>query len=575
MRNSGLVTFNLNGDPFSDNELRYGLEGLAEHLEGYDKDSILDYIETMNETDELENDLSDSNNELEIAFEKIDKIQSIIDGIMVRNGISKTVAMEAMSVCEGLNLDIRKMSDQTTSIGLEFAMGEMTTQKKGLIALAIGVILAIIYKIVRYFTGGSSSDTGGGGGGVEKANEERVESSKKHKEVANSIIQPIKEVTDSQQTLMANSRIRESTQNISSDTEMDAADKEFITIVSMNSTDPGILLDKLYEAGHTKTQSFSSFLDKLNRADSVQTDILLNGEYTRFLLDIGARGGMFHELSNALTNLNASIGDVLTNVDKWIAKSNTAPFIGDIAEHTEKLNILNAGLEPVKKFLNELVTMPLAGPSKNGIIKPSVVYKFAVSTYATKEIAMASTSMGGIIENIINVVVKDLDSNIVKFQGVQLKYSDPNNAGTIGGFEPQLQSKINEAFKKISEAHTAYGTLMSNMQQFVTAYANTRAALGSIAEYNKIIIEVTAVLSKHNKDGKYNVIISTLKKHTQFTEEEFKDLNKVQSAIRGHSAELTQNTKVTDPLNPVGLLRSAWDIAAGRVKKYIQKVDDK
>ena len=502
MRNSGLVTFNLNGDPFGDNELRYGLEGLADHLEGYDKDSILDYIETMNETDELENDLSDSNNELEIAFEKIGKIQSIIDGIMVRNGISKTVAMEAMSVCEGLNLDIRKMSDQTTSIGLEFAMGEMTNQKKGLIALAIGVILAIIYKIVRYFTGGSSSDTGssGGGGGVEKANEERLESSKKHKEVANSIIQPIKEVTDSQQTLMANARIRESTQNISSDTEMDAADKEFITIVSMNSTDPGILLDKLYEAGHTKTQSFSSFLDKLNRADSVQTDILLNGEYTRFLLDIGARGGMFHELSNALTNLNTSIGEVLTNVDKWIAKSNTAPFIGDIAEHTEKLNTLNVGLEPVKKFLNELVTMPLAGPSKNGIIKPSVVYKFAVSTYATKEIATVSTSMGGIIENIINVVVKDLDSNIVKFQGVQLKYSDPNNAGTIGGFEPQLQSKINEAFKKISEAHTAYGTLMSRMQQFVTAYANTRAALGSIAEYNNIIIEVTTVLSNHNKD---------------------------------------------------------------------------
>ena len=567
MRNSGLVTFNLNGDPFSDGELRYGLEGLAEHLDGYDKDSILDYIETMNEADELENDLSDSNNELEIAFEKIGKIQSIIDGIMVRNGISKTVAMEAMSVCEGLNLDIRKMSDQTTSIGLEFAMGEMTNQKKGLIALAIGVILAIIYKIVRYFTGGSSSDTGGGGGGVEKANEERVESSKKHKEVANSIIQPIKEVTDSQQTLMANARIRESTQNISSDNEMDTADKDFITIVSMNSTDPGILLDKLYEAGHTKTQSFSSFLDKLNRADSVQTDILLNGEYTRFLLDIGARGGMFHELSNALTNLNASIGDVLTNVDKWIAKSNTAPFIGDIAEHTEKLNILNAGLEPVKKFLNELVTMPFAGPSKNGIIKPSVVYKFAVSTYATKEIATVSTSMGGIIENIINVVVKDLDSNIVKFQGVQLKYSDPNNAGTIGGFEPQLQSKINEAFKKISEAHTAYGILMSRMQQFVTAYANTRAALGSIAEYNKIIIEVTTVLSKHNKDGEYNVIISTLKKHTQFTEEEFKDLNKVQSAIREHSAELTQNTKVTDPLNPVGLLREVVDIAGSGVRK--------
>ena len=186
MRNSGLVTFNLNGDPFSDGELRYGLEGLADHLEGYDKDSILDYIETMNETDELENDLSDSNNELEIAFEKIGKIQSIIDGIMVRNGISKTVAMEAMSVCEGLNLDIRKMSDQTTNIGLEFAMGEMTTQKKGLIALVIGVILGIIYKIVRYFTGGSSSDTGssggGGGGDVAKANEERTESSKKHME---------------------------------------------------------------------------------------------------------------------------------------------------------------------------------------------------------------------------------------------------------------------------------------------------------------------------------------------------------------------------------------------------------
>ena len=89
MRNSGLVTFNLNGDPFSDSELRYGLEGLADHLEGYDKDSILDYIETMDD-DGFSGLISNEEEDLNIAFEKIDKLQNIIDGIIVRNGINKT-----------------------------------------------------------------------------------------------------------------------------------------------------------------------------------------------------------------------------------------------------------------------------------------------------------------------------------------------------------------------------------------------------------------------------------------------------------------------------------------------------
>ena len=167
MRNSGLVTFNLNGDPFSNGELRYGLEGLADHLEGYDKDSILDYIETMDD-DGFSDLISNEEEDLNIAFEKIDKLQNLIDGIIVRNGINKTVAMEAKTIHNDLAIDIRKLSDQNTTIGLEFALGEMTNAKKGLIAVAIAAITAIIYKIVKWFRGDKSGvdNPSGGGGGV-------------------------------------------------------------------------------------------------------------------------------------------------------------------------------------------------------------------------------------------------------------------------------------------------------------------------------------------------------------------------------------------------------------------------
>ena len=42
--------------------------------------------------------------------------------------------------------------------------------------------------------------------------------------------------------------------------------------------------------------------------------------------------------------------------------------------------------------------------------------------------------------------------------------------------------------------------------------------------------------------------------------------------MREHSAELAQKTKVTDPLNAVGLLRATADIAGSAARSAVGKV---
>ena len=129
METNESIMFNLNGESLNKNGLKYSIESVIDNLTDSDNGTIISFINDMI-PDDIDA-LLDSEIELNISFEKLIKIQNIINDSIARNSINKTVVMEAMYVCEDINIDIEKLSDVDTVIGLESALSEMSDKKKG------------------------------------------------------------------------------------------------------------------------------------------------------------------------------------------------------------------------------------------------------------------------------------------------------------------------------------------------------------------------------------------------------------------------------------------------------------
>lgn len=502
MRRSGLVTFNLNGDPFSDGELRYGLEGLAEHLEGYDKDTILDYIESMDEDDGFESSIAGDEEELSIAFEKIDKLQEIINGIIVRNGINKTVAMEAKTVYSDLNIDIRKLSDQNTNIGLEFALGEMTTAKKGLIAAAVAIVAAIIYKIVKWFRGDKSGDGEPSSGGVSA--EEKKETSEKATQVVNATNTVMKKVIDKAdetiKTIGVSLKSNKPTDEEISKLEED--NKKILDVFINYGTDMYVVLDKFIELKLLNSATgFKNFIETMNSTDSIAKDILENGLYTNDVLKIANLIDTSKELE-----LSVTLKSVIDNLNSIKVKG-TAPMKEALSHDLKQLiEILNNSINSVSDYYDKFGEVETNLGKNNNIVLPSTIIKYIKNNRMPED------------ENRIKVLVKTitvtqeaLDLNIKEFENLKKSFANPDNDGTLVGIETGFEEMARNILSKTSSIIQKRASIDLKLSNWIRAKDNlTFNAIVGVKVYSDMFSHLKVVLSKLNHDKLYDAHLKNL-----------------------------------------------------------------
>lgn len=513
MRNSGLVTFNLNGDPFSDSELRYGLEGLADHLDGYDKDSILDYIETMDD-DGFSGLISNEEEDLNIAFEKIDKLQNLIDGIIVRNGINKTVAMEAKTIHNDLAIDIRKLSDQNTTIGLEFALGEMTNAKKGLIAVAIAAIAAIIYKIIKWFRGDKSGDSDSSGGGV--SGEEKKENSDKATEVIKSAGVTIKRVGENNdQTAKAvNSKLRNTPPAEQEVDKLDEKNKQILTIFINHGADPHKLLDEFMKTDlMSSANSFKSYIETMSLTDSVAKDILKNGNYTKEVFEIVNKME-----TNPDIKLNTILEKVISTINKTKVSGTSEMETGLKLELTQLLDIINSGLSEIKSYYDKFGEIKTDLSENKEIVNPSTVLKYINTPEISRHEELAKDMV-----NIMAVNQDALERNIEKFKNLEKDFAGQDNDGTLMGVEPGLQNITRDILKTTSDIIGKKTSIDFKLNKWISAKDSLaiNSAVGT-GIFKEMFSHLVITLKKLNHNNLYDSHIKLLNENIRITNTEFK-----------------------------------------------------
>lgn len=123
-------------------------------------------IETGSTLEHFNKEIVITNENFDIYTNKIDQLLLLDKRIRSSQGITKELGLEALSICEDLNINVNKLTTFPSKSGYTASLEIIGV---GLFALAIAAIIAIgvvIKKIFNFLFGGSSSSGGGGGGGA-------------------------------------------------------------------------------------------------------------------------------------------------------------------------------------------------------------------------------------------------------------------------------------------------------------------------------------------------------------------------------------------------------------------------
>ena len=121
------------------------------------------FLENKTSSADFELSLEAAVNDFELIDRELTALESIQDSI-IKNGFNKQIALEAERILPSHAIGSIYFSNKTNSQKLQIALEEMSGKLiAGIIAL-IAAGIAVIYKVIKWITGGSSSSGGGSGG---------------------------------------------------------------------------------------------------------------------------------------------------------------------------------------------------------------------------------------------------------------------------------------------------------------------------------------------------------------------------------------------------------------------------
>ena len=150
--------FNLNGDRVDDIKLNVSLEDNANNPT---VDDMSDYLNSISEfksnLDSMINDhtsmLAQGETELVLSMEHLRKIIIIRNNLEDVKGISQTLGLEAISHCPELQINIKKLTTEISTVNYKISLEELDNKMIAAIVAAVVAVGAVIYKIVQYFRG--------------------------------------------------------------------------------------------------------------------------------------------------------------------------------------------------------------------------------------------------------------------------------------------------------------------------------------------------------------------------------------------------------------------------------------
>mgnify|MGYP000679795238 FL=1 len=110
-------------------------------------------------------------------FSKVDQLMSINNRIRNSGGITKSLGLEAIEVCNDLNIDIKRLSTHPSKIGYSASLEAIGVGVFALIIAAVVAVSMVLKKIWNFLMSDSGSSGGGGGDSSPspKAVEEKIE----------------------------------------------------------------------------------------------------------------------------------------------------------------------------------------------------------------------------------------------------------------------------------------------------------------------------------------------------------------------------------------------------------------
>lgn len=502
METNESIMFNLNGESLNKNGLKYSIESVIDNLTDSDNGTIISFINDMI-PDDIDA-LLDSEIELNISFEKLIKIQNIINDSIARNSINKTVVMEAMYVCEDINIDIRKLSDVDTVIGLESALSEMSDKKKGIIAVAIGLLIAIIAKVISYFIGKSGDG-------------EEVNSTDKKSAFSEAVSKTMGGVSDTVNDIL--NKEKDVIKDVGSikghdKNNLNETENKLLNAVINFSGDQDALLDKIIEEDLVKnSKSFSKFLIAMSKTNSIMKDILKNGPYTAEVIKI----------SKTLQNSKElELNTLFNSIFEFIEKSkiiNNPTDINQIKLHelTNYGNTILKNIKEYEKYINEVGDFNTELPEDTSIISPSTCLKFIRDGGLIKD----QLSVNDMV-NAICVVQKSIENNQQKFTKLNKDFVNADNSGTMLGVEKSLEELVTSIMQTMGNI-LIKRTNMSNKLNLwiVTKDSLTMNVIMSFSIYKEMFSELKKIITKLNKDNLYDGYIKSLNAAILLREKDF------------------------------------------------------
>ena len=153
--------FNLNGDRIDNIKLNVSLEDNANNPSIDDMSNYLNSIsEFKSNLDAMIDDhtsmLAQGETELVLSMEHLRKIIIIRNNLEEVKGISQTLGLEAISHCPELQINIKKLTSEISTVNYKISLEELDNKMIAAIVAAVVAVGAIIYKIVQYFRGKNS-----------------------------------------------------------------------------------------------------------------------------------------------------------------------------------------------------------------------------------------------------------------------------------------------------------------------------------------------------------------------------------------------------------------------------------
>jgi hypothetical protein len=352
--------FNLNGDRVDDIKLNVSLEDNANNPT---VDDMSDYLNSISEfksnLDSMINDhtsmLAQGETELVLSMEHLRKIIIIRNNLEDVKGISQTLGLEAISHCPELQINIKKLTTEISTVNYKISLEELDNKMIAAIVAAVVAVGAVIYKIVQYFRGKNKdgSESSVTPEKKEAANKEAAKAEEAVVETIQGIDKTSEEAIKAASKAITSEAVNKAgkkADDAKTAEEENKARNKLKIMQCINDTAGKPIADVITALYESKCDiaGINSYMSKIQSMGPIERDIIRNGPFTEAIRK------QVPTMIQVIPAASAVMAKVIELQSSFKVKSNVtentineATITGLLADLTKSIEEANAQLEPL------------------------------------------------------------------------------------------------------------------------------------------------------------------------------------------------------------------------------------